>query len=208
MPSPAQFDLPEPLLEAALARLVGETDERADAALAELVAAHPEHAARLRALRQALDGASRLLAKSAMVPEADQPAWIDCYRVVRRLGEGGFGVVHLCEQDEPITLSIRAALARADLASAEAELAAFTAAVAEAAHALDAAALWADLARAAALAAPEAGRAPAASAAAIIALRRAVELGFRDRRHLLDAPGLAALRALPEFAAVVATVPQ
>jgi hypothetical protein len=122
------------------------------------------------------------------------------------------GHVEASRWDEPLwaaghTLSIRAALARSDLASAEAELATFAPAVAEAAHALDAAALWADLARAASLATP-AARAQAASTAAITALRRAVDLGFRDRRHLLDAPGLAALRALPEFAAVVASVPQ
>ncbi|HEX6813779.1 MAG TPA: serine/threonine-protein kinase [Planctomycetota bacterium] len=95
------FDLPAPLLDSALGRLVGEEGTRREQVLAELVAAHPEHAERLRSLDRALAEAGNLLTNT-FTARPEEPSQIDAYRVVRRLGEGAFGVVYLCEQDEPI----------------------------------------------------------------------------------------------------------
>ncbi|HEX5053239.1 MAG TPA: serine/threonine-protein kinase [Planctomycetota bacterium] len=102
MSGPDPLDLPERVLDEALAKLVAEDGEHARRrALDELVVAHPEHRDELAALHESIARAGRVLARTFATAPAE-PERVDAYRVVRRLGEGAFGVVYLAEQDEPI----------------------------------------------------------------------------------------------------------
>ena len=57
MPGPDPLELPAPVLDEALARLVAEDGGTRERVLCELIAAHPEHSTALRALHETLAGA-------------------------------------------------------------------------------------------------------------------------------------------------------
>jgi tetratricopeptide (TPR) repeat protein/predicted Ser/Thr protein kinase len=99
---PPTDDLPSDLADAAAERLLAaETVDRA-AVLAALIAEYPHHAAALRRLAEQLASAEVLLDDAFATVRGDMPARIGGCRVVRRLGEGSFGVVHLCRQERPV----------------------------------------------------------------------------------------------------------
>lgn len=112
MPPSDSFDLPPEVLDVALARLVADDRADRDGALAELQAEHPEHRDGLRALRDVLAGAGRMLARAFTARTIEESPQLDGYRLVRRLGEGAFGVVHLAEQLEPIRRQVAIKLLR------------------------------------------------------------------------------------------------
>jgi len=99
-------ELPDDLADAAAERLLAHDAPQRGAVLAELVAAHPQHASALRRLSGDLGGVERLLGGDETVRLAEALVRIGDYRVIRRLGEGAFGVVYLCAQDEPLVRQV------------------------------------------------------------------------------------------------------
>lgn len=95
-------ELPPDLADLACARLLADDAVEQERALVDLCRQHPNHAAALRQLYRELRGADRLLQDNLSGVTADEPATIGNYRVVRRLGDGAFGVVYLCAQTVPI----------------------------------------------------------------------------------------------------------
>jgi tetratricopeptide (TPR) repeat protein/predicted Ser/Thr protein kinase len=95
-------ELPADLAERAAEQLLAAPGEARDEVLRGLVAAHPAHGDALRRLAADLLGVDRLLA-TTYHGGGDAPAQIGAYRVLRRLGEGAFGVVWLCTQQRPVT---------------------------------------------------------------------------------------------------------
>ncbi len=95
-------ELPDELADRAAERLLGVVGAERDAELAALIATHPAHAAGLRRLHTDLGAAARLL--DGTYPDRDEPmaTHIDGCRVIRRLGEGAFGIVYLCSQERPV----------------------------------------------------------------------------------------------------------
>lgn len=96
---------PEAFVEQAAARLLAATGAAREAALAELIATHPERAAALRSLCADLDNLDRLLQDGYRATSAP-PAHIGGHRVLQRLGEGAFGVVYLCAQERPVVRKV------------------------------------------------------------------------------------------------------
>jgi len=96
------FDLPDDLLDDAAGRLAGAEGMDRDAILAQLTERNPRHASALQALNQALLDTDRIVRGALSPPAAREPEQIGAYRVLRRLGEGAFGVVYLCAQDQPV----------------------------------------------------------------------------------------------------------
>jgi serine/threonine protein kinase len=73
------------------------------AAVDALCRAYPEHTTGLRQLASDLSGADRALQDGLRARSVTtDPSEIGDYRVVRRLGDGAFGVVYLCAQIAPI----------------------------------------------------------------------------------------------------------
>jgi serine/threonine protein kinase len=106
MPRPDPQELPAGLVDEALERLlVAEPSARA-AAQSALLAAHPEHAAALGRLFADLLGTERLLDQAFLDAEPAMPSTIGGYRVLRSIGEGAFGTVHLCEQEQPLRRAV------------------------------------------------------------------------------------------------------
>jgi len=97
---------PVDFLERAADRLLAVTGDERHARLAELVAAHPDHAAALRELCADLDGVDRLLHAGYADPAGAPPAQIGGHRVLRRLGAGAFGIVYLCQQQRPVVREV------------------------------------------------------------------------------------------------------
>ncbi len=100
-------DLPDDLADAATERLLAANGPARATALARLVDAHPEHAAALRQLAADLGGVERLLDASSAEPAIQEsPHRVGGYRVLRRLGEGAFGLVYLCAQEQPVVREV------------------------------------------------------------------------------------------------------
>ncbi len=93
--------LPPDVAELATERLFAAGPARADA-LRDLLVAYPQHAAALRAMSADFDRVEDLLRTAYPGQAAEDPVTIAGCRVVRRLGEGAFGVVYLCAQSEPV----------------------------------------------------------------------------------------------------------
>jgi tetratricopeptide (TPR) repeat protein/predicted Ser/Thr protein kinase len=95
--------LPPSLLELATTRLLAACSQERRAVCEELARQHPDLRDALQRLLRRIDGAERLLDRSFPAPPPDEdPAELGGYRVLRRLGEGAFGSVYLCEQTQPI----------------------------------------------------------------------------------------------------------
>ncbi|HEY8932331.1 MAG TPA: serine/threonine-protein kinase [Rariglobus sp.] len=104
----AALEFPDPALREAFLDKTCAADPALRERLGVLLAAH-FRAADFFAFSPPVPGASadapsRSSAPAAEVPPAPgaDPAHIGPYRIVRRLGEGGCGVVYLAEQDEPV----------------------------------------------------------------------------------------------------------
>ena len=89
-------DLEQSAYEALLG--LGLSGDARDAAVAKLLASHPDHADALRRLADSLVNADQLLPPA----DAGPPKRIGPYRILQRLGEGSMGVVYLAEQREPV----------------------------------------------------------------------------------------------------------
>jgi serine/threonine protein kinase/formylglycine-generating enzyme required for sulfatase activity len=96
--SPADA-VPSQVADLACARLLGASPGEQDAVLADLCRQHAEHAVGLRHLHAEMRRAERML-EDTFARDGD-PTEIARFRVVRRLGEGAFGVVYLCAEEAP-----------------------------------------------------------------------------------------------------------
>jgi serine/threonine protein kinase len=103
--------LPPDVLAAA-AEALGLRGAMRDDALAGLCAAHPDHAARLRAMAVEFAGVERLL-DGGYGHREEMPTQLGAFRVVRRLGGGAFGEVFLCEQAAPVHREVAVKVLRA-----------------------------------------------------------------------------------------------
>lgn len=105
------FELPDDVIDAVTARLGDLPAAGREQALLELTARFPAHAEQLRNLVRAIGDADRVLGATFPQPLAEPPQF-EGYRVVRRLGEGAFGVVYLAEQQAPIQRAVAIKLLR------------------------------------------------------------------------------------------------
>ncbi|MBK9386334.1 MAG: serine/threonine protein kinase [Planctomycetes bacterium] len=112
--------LPQDLRERCGAELLAAVDVERDALCARFAAEHPEHDAALRKLLRKIRGAERLLAESFPARGgSEDPEEIAGHRVIRRLGEGAFGTVYLCRQEQPIVRQVAVKVLRAHHAEAQ-----------------------------------------------------------------------------------------
>jgi serine/threonine protein kinase/tetratricopeptide (TPR) repeat protein len=109
-------DMPDELADRAGERLLAATGATRAAVLAALIAAHPEHEHALRSIAADLERVDGALADSYPDIGADHVTealdHIGAYRVLRRLGEGAFGVVWLCAQERPVARMVAVKVVR------------------------------------------------------------------------------------------------
>ncbi|MCA8955894.1 MAG: serine/threonine protein kinase, partial [Planctomycetes bacterium] len=104
---------PPELLEAWSERMLDTAPGERAALRDELAARHPEFRAALSRLFQRIGGVDRLLEVSyALPPAATDPLSIAGHRVLRRLGQGAFGTVFLCQQEHPVSRQVAIKVAR------------------------------------------------------------------------------------------------
>lgn len=116
----AREALPAELRERLGAQLLSAADAEREALCARLVAEHPRYEVALRKLLRKVRGAERLLAESFPSRAASEdPAEIAGHRVLRRLGEGAFGTVYLCRQEQPIVRQVAVKVLRTGHAEAQ-----------------------------------------------------------------------------------------
>ncbi len=102
-----------PGLDAELGDILEQPEQERHAALESLCAAHPDHAT---AIRRRVQRADAILLELDAGFLADQlPEQIGPYRVLRRLGEGGMGVVYLGEQQQPVRRQVALKVVKAGL---------------------------------------------------------------------------------------------
>ncbi len=95
--------VPPDIADVACGRLLAVGPDQQEAVLAELCRLHPDHEKGLRHLHAELRGTDRLLQDNLVTaPPDDDPKSIGAFNVLRRLGDGAFGVVYLCAQTAPI----------------------------------------------------------------------------------------------------------
>jgi len=80
----------------------GGSEAERDAGVAELCVRHPEHAAALRRWLAAVQGLGAGSLGEDAEDDGEMPRQIGPYRLIARLGQGGFGDVHLAEQEHPV----------------------------------------------------------------------------------------------------------
>ncbi len=109
-------ELPDDLADDAGTRLLATRGEARQAALAALVAAHPRYEQALRHLAADLNRVDGVITGSYptsgnfAAPDLER---IGDHRVIRRLGEGAFGVVYLCAQELPVKRQVAVKVVRA-----------------------------------------------------------------------------------------------
>ena len=104
-------NLPEDLEDRAYEALLDRLPTDRGAAFAALLTAHPQHREALLRLQRSLRGAESALQDTGLA-EAPPPVVVGPYHLMHRLGEGGFGVVWLAQQDEPIRRRVAVKLLR------------------------------------------------------------------------------------------------
>ena len=99
---PRRDQLPDDLADRAAEQLLDAAEPERAAVLAALVSAHPRHVAGLQRLLAELGGTEQLLATTYPDSEVETVTHIGGHRVLRQLGEGAFGIVYLCAQEQPV----------------------------------------------------------------------------------------------------------
>jgi len=102
----AADELPAGLADTAAEQLLAAHGGEREQVLAALVTAHPRHAAALRRFADELAGADKMLGATFARVRRDDPKQIGGHRVVKKLGEGAFGVVYLCAQEQPVVRDV------------------------------------------------------------------------------------------------------
>ncbi|MEZ5990256.1 MAG: serine/threonine-protein kinase [Planctomycetota bacterium] len=94
--------LPEELEAAVYDILFQAPGTEQEEAVDRLCSRHAEHEEELRRLVALVRGGSRTLGGDAELDEARPGSMVGPYKIVQKIGEGGFGAVFLAEQREPI----------------------------------------------------------------------------------------------------------
>ncbi|MCC6783741.1 MAG: protein kinase [Planctomycetes bacterium] len=109
--------LPDELEDRAYEILLDLPEASRDVAFDALLDAQPLHRPALLRLRQSLRGAETALTGAGLA-DAPAPAQLGPYTLLQKLGEGGFGVVYLGEQHEPLHRQVAIKLIRPGMDSA------------------------------------------------------------------------------------------